>query len=211
MSPQKNDDEKNDNNAVFDFDDPFEHFEAWFQDACTHEINDPNAMALATVDAQGQPSVRMVLLKHHDQQGFVFYTNLNSRKGEDLKLHPKAALCLYWKSLKRQIRIEGTVERVADDQADQYYHSRARESQIGAWASRQSQPLDCRDTLERRAQHFDEKFKEMDVIPRPDHWSGFIVRPHRIEFWAQRPHRLHDRFVYLKKTDGVWEKQRLNP
>jgi len=193
---------------------PFELFQDWLSLAEEKEPNDPNAMALATVDTHGVPSVRMVLLKGHGEDGFVFYTNLGSQKAQELTAHPHAALLFHWKSLRRQVRITGTVEPVTDAEADAYYASRARDSRIGAWASKQSQPLDGMFELEARVAKFAAKFAIGD-IPRPDFWSGFRVKPQRIEFWHDRPYRLHERVVYIQSSGGQngggWEKERLYP
>jgi pyridoxamine 5'-phosphate oxidase len=192
--------------------DPFGLFRQWMADAEKSEPEDPNAMALATADASGVPSVRMVLLKGIDDRGFVFYTNLESRKGVQLGQNPNAALCFHWKSLKRQVRVEGPVEVVSDAEADEYYHSRPRGSQIGAWASRQSRPLEGRWELEKRVAEFTAKHA-IGTIPRPPHWSGFRVLPHRIEFWHDRPFRLHDRVVFHRAAapDEGWTTERLFP
>ncbi len=190
-------------------DDPIARFKGWLEEAERHEPNDPNAMSLATADGDGRPSVRMVLLKGVDGRGFVFYTNLESRKGRDLAVNPYAALGFHWKSLRRQVRVEGPVERVSDAEADAYFASRPRESRIGAWASRQSRPMSGMLELERRVARYAAKFG-VGEIPRPPFWSGFRVLPERIEFWRERPFRLHERLVFLREGN-IWKTERLFP
>jgi pyridoxamine 5'-phosphate oxidase len=189
--------------------DPHALFEEWLTDARASEPNDPEAMALATADAAGRPSVRIVLLKGHDERGFVFYTNLDSRKGDELAANPNAALLFHWKSLRRQVRIEGSVEAVSDEEADAYFATRSPDSQLGAWASDQSRPLDCRSTFEARYQQMRERFDGGD-IPRPPRWSGFRVVPSRIEFWNDRAHRLHERRLFVRQGEG-WSEGLLYP
>jgi pyridoxamine 5'-phosphate oxidase len=188
---------------------PFEQFDAWLKEAGAREPDDPNAMALATADEAGRPSLRMVLLKGVDDRGFVFYTNLGSRKGRQLQASPFAALTFHWKSLHRQVRVEGAVVAVTGEEADAYFASRHRSSQIGAWASRQSQPLSARLELERRVAEFTAKFG-FGKVPRPEWWSGFRVLPARIEFWQQGAFRLHERTLYIRQGEG-WQTQRLFP
>jgi pyridoxamine 5'-phosphate oxidase len=189
--------------------DPLALFDQWFAEARASEPNDPEAMALATADSGGRPSVRMVLLKGHGPEGFVFYTNGQSAKADQLAANPRAALLLHWKALRRQVRIEGPVERVSDGEADTYFASRARESQLGAWASDQSRPLDSRETFERRFQEVEQRFEGQDVS-RPPYWTGFRVLPERIEFWSDRPHRLHERRLFTRDGGG-WTEGLLYP
>jgi pyridoxamine 5'-phosphate oxidase len=193
------------------WDEPFRQFEHWLAKAGEAEPNDPNGMALATVGEDGMPSVRMVLLKGHDAEGFVFYTNYESRKGRQLLAARKAGLLFHWKSLRRQVRVEGAVETVTDAEADAYFHSRPKASQIGAWASQQSRPLASRFELEGRVAQFTARYA-IGQVPRPPYWSGFRVRPALIEFWEDRPFRLHDRTVYhaTARRDG-WTTEKLFP
>jgi len=188
---------------------PHTLFEEWLSEAEANEINDPTAMALATADSEGQPSVRMVLLKGHDKRGFVFYTNLGSRKSSEITENPNVALLFHWKSLRRQVRVEGPLSQVTDAEADAYFASRARLSRIGAWASDQSQPLESRAVLEARVAEVEKRFEGQDP-PRPKDWSGFRVQPRRIEFWQDGAFRLHDRIVY-DFENGLWRTQRLFP
>jgi pyridoxamine 5'-phosphate oxidase len=190
-------------------DDPHALFEDWLAEARRSEPNDPSAMAVATADAEGRPSVRMVLMKGHDARGVVFYTNLDSRKGGELAANPNAALLFHWKSLRRQVRIEGAVEPVSEQEADVYFASRARDSQLGAWASDQSRPLDSRATFEARYEEAEGRFEGRDV-PRPPRWSGWRVVPERIEFWSDRPHRLHERRLFVRDGGG-WREGLLYP
>ncbi len=190
---------------------PFDLFSEWLEDAKASEPNDPNAVALATVDPSGLPNVRMVLLKGADDRGFVFYTNFESAKGQELLSSGKAAMCFHWKSLRRQVRVRGTVHQVPDEEADAYYQSRPRGSRIGAWASKQSRPLESRFALEKEVAKYTAKFGIGD-IPRPAHWSGMRLVPESIEFWHDRPFRLHDRIVFSRTaSDQPWHKARLYP
>jgi pyridoxamine 5'-phosphate oxidase len=190
---------------------PFALFAEWFAEAKAKEPNDPNGMALATVDAGGMPDVRMVLLKDFDEAGFVFFTNLESAKGEELRANPRAALLFHWKSLRRQVRIRGLVASVPDAEADAYFATRARSSQIGAWASAQSRPLESRHALEKAIAEHGLRFG-VGAVPRPPHWSGFRVAPLAIEFWRDRPFRLHERILYHRPSgEGGWTISRLYP
>jgi pyridoxamine 5'-phosphate oxidase len=189
--------------------DPHILFEEWLAEARLSEPNDPVAMALATADAQGRPSVRMVLMKGHDERGFVFYTNLDSRKGGELAANPNAALLFHWKSLRRQVRIEGPVEAVTEAEADCYFATRGRDSQLGAWASDQSRPLEARTVFEARFDEVRRRF-EGGEVPRPPRWSGWRVAPQRIEFWNDRAHRLHERRLFTRAGEG-WTEGLLYP
>ena len=212
-SPTKADYERahagNADEAIFDLDEPFALFDAWFADAKKGEPNDPNGMALATADSSGLPDVRMVLLKGADERGFVFYTNTESAKGLQLGSNPQAALLFHWKSLRRQVRIRGTVEPVTAEEADAYFASRARDSQIGAWASDQSRPMEGRLVLEQRIAKAALKFG-IGKPPRPPQWSGYRVVPTAFEFWRDKPFRLHDRLHFQRAAAG-WTKTRLYP
>jgi len=189
---------------------PFQLFRDWLHEAEASEPNDPNAMAVATVDESGLPNVRMVLLKGFDEAGFVFYTNFDSRKGREILTAGKAALLFHWKSLRRQVRIRGRVEPVSKAEADAYYASRPRGSRIGAWASKQSRPLESRFALEKAVAEYTLKFG-LGEIPRPENWSGFRVTPETLEFWHDRPFRLHDRIEFRRDDVGAWGKVRLYP
>lgn len=190
-------------------DDPIRQFKAWLAEATDAEPVNPNGMTLATADADGRPSARIVLLKDVDENGFVFYTNLGSRKAMDLKSNPHAALCFYWKTLARQVRVEGAAAAVSDEEADAYFASRPKLSQLGTWASKQSQPLEGRMALEKRVAEYTAKFN-IGKVPRPEFWSGYRLRPERIEFWKEEAFRLHDRTVYLRDGDG-WQIEKLYP
>jgi len=196
---------------IFTREDPFALFEDWLAAAKKKEINDPNAMALSTADADGFPDVRMVLLKDFSETGFVFYTNTESAKGMQLAENARAALCFHWKSLRRQVRVRGVVSAVSDEEADAYFRSRARDSRIGAWASRQSRPLESRFALEKAVAGYAAKFNIGD-IPRPEHWTGFRIAPLHMEFWRDRAFRLHDRLAFDRNSlDAPWTTTRLYP
>ncbi|AHF82753.1 pyridoxamine 5'-phosphate oxidase [Rhizobium leguminosarum bv. trifolii WSM1689] len=190
---------------------PFKLFAEWLKEAEASEPNDPNAVALATVDEDGLPNVRMVLLKGFDDDGFVFYTNFESQKGREILGQKKAAMCFHWKSLRRQVRLRGPVEIVTDAEADDYFKTRARGSRIGAWASRQSRPLESRFALEKAVAEYTARYA-IGEIPRPAHWSGFRIRPTSIEFWKDQKFRLHDRVEFRRPSpEGEWEKVRMYP
>ena len=199
------------NKCFLDLDDPFELFERWFDEAKKNEINDPNALALGTASKDGIPSVRMVLLKGFDKEGFVFYTNLNSQKGNQIKENPNATMCFHWKSLLRQIRIVGVLSQVSADTADKYYNSRGYESRIGAWASKQSSVLKNRNELLDSLKAFRKKYNDQDKVPRPSHWSGFNLKPSSIEFWLDGDNRIHERLKYTLNENNEWTKSLLSP
>ena len=189
--------------------DPFALFAEWMEQARTSEPNDPDAMAFASVDAAGRPSVRILLMRRYGPEGFAFFTNLDSAKGRELSANPVGSLAIHWKSLRKQVRADGRVEQVSDAEADAYFATRDRESQLGAWASQQSAPLDSRETFERRFAEVQERF-EGTAVPRPPRWSGFRLVPDRIEFWSDRPHRLHERRLFTRSADG-WTEGLLYP
>ena len=199
------------NKCFLDLDDPIELFKVWMDEAIKSEPNDPNALSLATSNKNNIPSVRMVLLKEFNQNGFVFYTNLNSQKGNELKENPNAAMCFHWKSLLRQIRISGTITQVEDSIADQYYNSRGYDSRIGAWASKQSKELKNREELENSIKEFKQKFDDKNNVPRPNHWSGWNLSPIRIEFWLDGDSRIHERLNYTIDKSGNWIRSLLSP
>ena len=199
------------NNCFLDLNDPIELFRVWMEEAKKTEPNDPNALALATSDKDNTPSVRMVLLKDFSKDGFTFYTNLNSQKGNELKSNPKAAMCFHWKSLLRQIRITGQIKKVSDKVADEYYNTRGYESRIGAWASKQSTILKNRDELLKSIEAFKQKYNDQSKVPRPDHWSGWNLIPSSIEFWLDGDSRIHERLKYDREETGSWVKSLLNP
>tara|TARA_A100001011_G_scaffold4338_1_gene4972 strand:- start:7288 stop:7914 length:627 start_codon:yes stop_codon:yes gene_type:complete len=199
------------NSCFLELENPIRLFDKWMEEAKKTEPNDPNAVALATSNKKNIPSVRMVLLKDFNENGFVFYTNLNSQKGNDLKENPNAAMCFHWKSLLRQIRIVGKISLVTNEVADNYYSSRAYESRIGAWASNQSEELKTRDQLMSSIENFKKKFNDETNVPRPEHWSGWNLSPDSIEFWLDGDNRIHERLKYSKNKIGNWTKSLLSP
>ena len=199
------------NKCFLDLNNPFELFQKWFEEAKKKEINDPNALALGTANKEGIPSVRIVLLKDHSKKGFVFYTNLNSQKGNEIKENPNATMCFHWKSLLRQIRIVGTLKQVDDETADEYYNSRAYDSRIGAWASKQSNILQSRDELLNALDNYKKKYKDKNNVPRPNHWSGWNLKPSSIEFWLDGDNRIHERLKYTLEENSNWTKSLLSP
>lgn len=190
---------------------PFDLFKNWLAMAEESELNDHNAMCLATATPQGQPSARMVLLKGLDEKGFVFYTNSNSHKGEQIKQNKKAALCFHWKSLRKQVRIEGIIEEVSEEEANKYYSTRHRGSRVGAWASKQSSALGSYEELKKFVSEYEEKFEGQEDIPRPPYWRGYRVKPENIEFWIDGDYRLHQRYLYTKDNNGNWTTGMLYP
>ena len=190
--------------------DPIQQFTKWYNEVQAAEITEYYAMTLATCTNEGRPAARIVYLRGFDERGFAFYTNYNSRKGEELAQNPQAALCFYWKEVERQVRIEGMVEKVSEEESDAYFSGRPMNNKLGAWASSQSGPLESAQALEVRVEEFRRKFAGGD-IPRPAHWGGYRMIPDRIEFWQGRPSRLHDRFVYTFDEQGNWKAQRINP
>ena len=199
------------NSCFLELDDPIQLFKIWMEEAKKTEPNDPNALSLATSNKNSLPSVRMVLLKDFSKKGFVFYTNLNSQKGNELNENPKAAMCFHWKSLLRQIRVNGTISQVSKEDADQYYNSRAYESRIGAWASKQSEELTNRDQLMNSIKKYKKKYSDEKKVPRPSHWSGWNLSPLSIEFWLDGENRIHERLKYTKDSSGQWNKSLLSP
>ena len=199
------------NHCFLDLDDPVELFKIWMNEAKKSEPNDPNALTLATSNKYNIPSARMVLLKDFNQNGFVFYTNLNSQKGIELKENPKAAMCFHWKSILRQIRIIGKITKVSEEASDSYFNSRDYDSRIGAWASKQSSILKSRDHLYKEIENYKKKYPNKDDVPRPSYWSGWNLNPIEIEFWLDGKNRIHERLKYIKKQNGSWSRFLLSP
>ena len=199
------------NKCFLDLEDPFELFANWFEEAKNKEINDPNALALGTANKEGVPSVRMVLLKSFDKNGFIFYTNLNSQKGNEIKANPNASMCFHWKSLLRQIRVNGSLKQVDDKVADDYYNSRGYESKIGAWASKQSNILKDRNELLNTLEDYKKKYSDENNVPRPGHWSGWNLIPSSMEFWLDGNNRIHERLKYTIDENNNWTKNLLSP
>ena len=198
------------NSCFMDLDDPLKLFDIWMLEAKKTEINDPNALSLATTNSKNEPSVRMVLLKGLSENGFVFYTNLNSPKSHDIKNNPNAAMCFHWKSLQRQIRIKGVISQVSNEEADKYFNSRPYESRIGAWASDQSKAMNKREDFLKKIEEYKKKYKDEKNLPRPSHWSGWCLKPSYIEFWLGDKYRIHERLKYNKVSNG-WKKEILYP
>ena len=198
------------NNCFLDINDPMKLFKTWMHEAKKTELNDPNALALGTSDQHNFPSVRMVLLKDFNKDGFVFYTNLNSQKGNELKNNPKASMCFHWKSLRRQVRVIGKVEQVTEKEADDYFNSRPYKNRVSAWASSQSEKLESRDVFLSKIKEFEKKYPEQSKVPRPPHWSGWRILPQEIEFWLDGEGRIHERLNYIN-NNGKWKKEILYP
>ena len=198
-------------NCFKDLENPIELFNEWFNEAKKTEINDPNALALATSSKDGTPSVRIVLLKGFNQNGFVIYTNLDSKKSIDIKNNPNAAMCFHWKSLLRQIRITGQITKVPDEDADLYFKSREYESRVGAWASKQSSVLKNREELYQEIENYKKKYSDKNNVPRPSYWSGWNLNPNEVEFWLDGKNRIHQRLKYIKSQNGIWNKSLLSP
>ena len=194
-----------------DLNNPMDLFEYWFNEAKKTEINDPNALALATVGKNGIPSVRMVLLKDFSEKGFVIYTNLGSKKSMDIKINPNAAMCFHWKSILRQVRIKGQITKISDEKADIYYQSRKYESKIGAWASKQSTVLKNREELYQEIEKYKKKYSDKNNVPRPENWSGWNLKPKEIEFWLDGENRIHQRLLYIKNDSDIWNRSILSP
>ena len=199
------------NSCFLDINDPLDLFKVWMSEAKISEPNDPNALALATADKDATPSVRMVLLKDFNKEGFIFYTNLESQKGNEINENPHASMCFHWKSLLRQIRINGKLSKVSDSVADEYYNSRAYDSRIGAWASKQSSILKNRNNLISSIEEYKKKYADKNNVPRPKHWSGWNLSPSSIEFWRDGDNRIHERLKYIKDKKGNWNKSLLSP
>ena len=199
------------NNCFKDLENPIDLFGEWFAEAKKTEINDPNAFALATANKNGIPSVRMVLLKDYSQNGFVFYTNLDSKKSSDVKSNPNASICFHWKSLLRQIRVTGQISKVSDKEADDYYNTRDYDSKISAWASKQSSILKSIDELYKKIENHKKKYLDEKNVPRPNYWSGWNLNPYQVEFWLDGKNRIHQRLRYTKKENGNWNKSLLSP
>ena len=199
------------NNCFKDLENPIDLFGEWLAEAKKTEINDPNAFALATANKNGIPSVRMVLLKDYSQNGFVFYTNLDSKKSSDVKSNPNASICFHWKSLLRQIRVTGQISKVSDKEADDYYNTRDYGSKIGAWASKQSSILKSIDELYKKIENYKKKYLDEKNVPRPNYWSGWNLNPYQVEFWLDGKNRIHQRLRYTKKENGNWNKSLLSP
>ena len=199
------------NSCFLDLNDPIELFRVWMDEAKKTEPNDPTAFSLATSKKNGIPSVRMILLKDFSEEGFAFYTNLESQKSKEIKENLNAAMCFHWKSLQRQIRVSGSISKIKDELADKYYETRTYESKIGAWASKQSSVLKDREQLKKSIEKYQQKYSDKEDVPRPDHWSGWNLSPTNIEFWLEEENRIHERLLYTKNQDETWSQSLLNP